>query len=177
VTTVAIARYGAGNVRSVELAFTRLGAEMVDDLAAADLSVLPGVGSARSAMEGLGAAADILRERVASGRAVLGICLGAQIALDESDEDGGTRGLGLVPGRAVRLRDARVPRIGWAAVEPGGETYWFAHSYACETDAVVARSEGHAAIIASGSFTGVQFHPEKSGRAGARFLESCLSRV
>ena len=176
-TTVAIARYGAGNVRSVELAFTRLGAEMVDDLAAADLSVLPGVGSARSAMEGLGAAADILRERVASGRAVLGICLGAQIALDESDEDGGTRGLGLVPGRAVRLRDARVPRIGWAAVEPGGETYWFAHSYACETDAVVARSEGHAAIIASGSFTGVQFHPEKSGRAGARFLESCLSRV
>ena len=176
-TTVAIARYGAGNVRSVELAFTRLGAELVDDLAAADLAVLPGVGSARSAMEGLGAAADILRERVASGRAVLGICLGAQIALDESEEDGGTPGLGLVSGRAVRLRDERVPRIGWAAVDPGGETYWFAHSYACETDAVIARSEGHAAIIESGSFTGVQFHPEKSGRAGARFLESCLSRV
>jgi glutamine amidotransferase len=177
VTTVAIARYGAGNVRSVELAFARLGAELVDDLAAADLAVLPGVGSARSAMEGLGAAADVLRERVASGRAVLGICLGAQIALDESEEDGGTPGLGLVPGRAVRLQDERVPRIGWAAVDPGGETYWFAHSYACETDAVVARSEGHAAIIESGSFTGVQFHPEKSGRAGARFLESCLSRV
>jgi len=177
VTTVAIARYGAGNVRSVGLAFARLGAEMIDDLAAADLAVLPGVGSARSAMEGLGAAADVLRERVASGRAVLGICLGAQIALDESEEDGGTPGLGLVSGRAVRLRDERVPRIGWAAVDPGGETYWFAHSYACETDAVVARSEGHAAIIESGSFTGVQFHPEKSGRAGARFLESCLSRV
>ena len=176
-TTVAIARYGAGNVRSVELAFARLGAELVDDLAAADLAVLPGVGSARSAMEGLGAAADILRERVAAGRAVLGICLGAQIALDESEEDGGTPGLGLVSGRAVRLRDERVPRIGWAAVDPGGETYWFAHSYACETDAVIARSEGHAAIIESGSFTGVQFHPEKSGRAGARFLESCLSRV
>jgi len=177
VTTVAIARYGAGNVRSVELAFARLGADMVDDLAAADLAVLPGVGSARSAMEGLGAAADVLRERVAAGRAVLGICLGAQIALDESEEDGGTPGLGLVSGRAVRLRDERVPRIGWAAVDPGGETYWFAHSYACETDAVVARSEGHAAIIESGSFTGVQFHPEKSGPAGARFLESCLSRV
>ena len=176
-TTVAIARYGAGNVRSVELAFTRLGAELVDDLAAADLAVLPGVGSARSAMEGLGAAADVLQERVASGRAVLGICLGAQIALDESEEDGGTPGLGLVSGRAVRLRDERVPRIGWAVVDPGGETYWFAHSYACESDAVVATSEGHAAIIESGSFTGVQFHPEKSGRAGARFLESCLSRV
>jgi imidazole glycerol-phosphate synthase subunit HisH len=175
VTTVAIARYGAGNVRSVELAFARLGAELVDDLGGADLAVLPGVGSARSAMEGLGAAADVLRARVASGRVVLGICLGAQIALDESEEDGGTPCLGLVSGRAVRLGDERVPRIGWAPIEPGGETYWFAHSYACETDAVVARSEGHAAIIKSGSFTGVQFHPEKSGRAGARFLERCLS--
>lgn len=174
---VAIAAYGAGNVRSVELAFRRLGVEITDDLAGADLAVLPGVGSARSAMEGLGAAADVLRERFVSGRAVLGICLGAQIALDESEEDGGTPGLGLVPGRAVRLRDERVPRIGWARVEPGGETYWFAHSYACLTDAVVARSEGHAAILEWGSFTGVQFHPEKSGIAGARFLESCLSRV
>jgi glutamine amidotransferase len=175
VTTVAIARYGAGNVRSVELALRRLGAELVDDLATADLAVLPGVGSARSAMDGLGTAADVLRERVANGRAVLGICLGAQIALDESEEDGGTPCLGLVPGRAVRLQDERVPRIGWAPVEPSGETYWFAHSYACETDAVVARSEGHAAIIEFGSFIGVQFHPEKSGAAGARFLERCLS--
>ena len=174
-TTVAIARYGAGNVRSVELAFLRLGATMTDDLAGADLAVLPGVGSARSAMEGLGAAADVLRERHASGRAILGICLGAQIALDESEEDGGTPCLGLVPGRAVRLRDERVPRIGWAPIEPSGDVYWFAHSYACETDAVIARSEGHAAIIESGSFTGVQFHPEKSGPAGARFLERCLS--
>lgn len=174
---VAVARYGAGNVRSVELAFLRLGAELTDDLAGADLAVLPGVGSARSAMEGLGDAADVLRARVADGRAVLGICLGAQIALDESEEDGGTAGLGLVPGRAVRLQAERVPRIGWASVDPGGETYWFAHSYACETDATVATSEGHAAIIESGSFLGVQFHPEKSGAAGARFLESCLSRA
>ncbi len=173
---VAVARYGAGNVRSVELAFLRLGADLTDDLVEADLAVLPGVGSARSAMEGLGAAADVLRARVAADRPVLGICLGAQIALDESEEDGGTVGLGLVPGRAVRLQAERVPRIGWAQVEPGGETYWFAHSYACETKATVATSEGHAAIIESGAFLGVQFHPEKSGAAGARFLEQCLSR-
>jgi glutamine amidotransferase len=70
-----------------------------------------------------------------------------------------------------------VPRIGWAPVDPGGEEFYFAHSYAAETPAAVATSEGIAAVAVSGSFTGVQFHPEKSGRAGARFLERCLSRV
>ena len=176
-TTVAIARYGAGNVRSVELALRRLGAEIVDDLAGADLAGLPGVGSARSAMEGLGAAADLLRARHRAGRPILGICLGLQLALDESEEDGGVAGLGLVPGRATRLHGERVPRIGWATVEPGGEAYWFAHSYEAQTGATVATSEGHAAVVEHGSFTGVQFHPEKSGAAGARFLERCLSRA
>jgi glutamine amidotransferase len=174
---VAIARYGAGNVRSVELALQRLGAEVTDDLAGADLTILPGVGSARSAMEGLGDSADVLRERHAAGKPILGICLGLQLALDESEEDGGVAGLGIVPGRAVRLQSPRVPRIGWAHVEPDGEAFWFAHSYEAQTDATVATSEGHAAIVEHGSFTGVQFHPEKSGAAGARFLQRCLSRA
>jgi imidazole glycerol phosphate synthase glutamine amidotransferase subunit len=177
VTTVAIARYGAGNVRSVELALRRLDAELVDDLEGADLAVLPGVGSARSAMDGLGDAVDVLRARHASGRPILGICLGLQLALDESEEDGGVEGLGLVRGRAVRLEAERVPRIGWATVDPGGDAYWFAHSYEAVTDATVATSEGHAAIVEHGAFTGVQFHPEKSGAAGLRFLERCLSRA
>lgn len=174
---VAIARYGAGNVRSVELALRRLGVETTGDLAGAGLAILPGVGSARSAMDGLGDAAAVLRERHAAGRPILGICLGLQLALDETEEDGGVAGLGLVPGRAVRLRAPRVPRIGWATVEPGGCAYWFAHSYEAVTDATVATSEGHAAIVEHGSFVGVQFHPEKSGAAGARFLERCLSRA
>jgi len=174
---VAICRYGAGNVRSVELALQRLGADIVEDVAGADLAILPGVGSARSAMEGLGASVDLLRERHAAGRPILGICLGLQLALDESEEDGGVAGLGIVPGRAVRLRGERVPRIGWAEVEPSGEAYWFAHSYEARTEATVATSEGLSAIVEHGSFTGVQFHPEKSGAAGARFLERCLSRV
>jgi glutamine amidotransferase len=174
--SVAICRYGAGNVRSVELAFTRLGAQLVDDVEAADLAVLPGVGSARTAMAGLRERGldEVLRART---KPTLGICLGLQLALEHSEEDGGVDGLALAPGRAVRVRAERVPRIGWAAVEPEGEAYWFAHSYVAESPATTATSEGLTAIVEHGTFTGVQFHPEKSGAAGARFLERCLSRA
>jgi imidazole glycerol phosphate synthase glutamine amidotransferase subunit len=179
---VGIAEYGAGNVRSVALAFERLGAEVDREVAGADLAVLPGVGSARAAMDGLRERGldEALRERVAEGRPVLGICLGLQLALDESEEDGGVDGLGLLPGRALRLRDGRVPRIGWAQVDDG-DAFYFAHSYAAETPAATAWSEGVVAEARAGAFVGVQFHPEKSGAAGARYLagvlESCLSRV
>jgi imidazole glycerol phosphate synthase glutamine amidotransferase subunit len=174
--TVAICRYGAGNVRSVELALQRLGAELTDDVENADVAILPGVGSALTAMAGLRERGldEVLRART---KPTLGICLGLQLALESSEEDGGVEGLGLVPGRAVRLRDGRVPRIGWAHVEPEGEAYWFAHSYVAESPATTATSEGLAAIVEHGNFTGVQFHPEKSGAAGARFLERCLSRA
>ena len=181
---VAVCAYGAGNVRSVVAAFRRLGADAAvtaspAEVAAADLAVLPGVGSAASAMDGLRERGldAALCERVAAHRATLGICLGLQLALEESEEDGGVTGLGILPGRARRLRDGRVPRIGWATIEPGGETFYFAHSYAAETSAVTARSEGVVAVAEAGSFLGVQFHPEKSGAAGVRFLERCLSRV
>jgi imidazole glycerol phosphate synthase glutamine amidotransferase subunit len=177
---VVICEYGAGNVRSVALAFERLGAQVGGDVATADLVVLPGVGSAAAAREGLRERGldELLRDRVAEGKPVLGICLGLQLALDESEEDGGVEGLGIVPGRAVWLREGRVPRIGWAGVEPLGEAFYFAHSYAARTPAAVATSEGVVAVVEHGSFTGVQFHPEKSGAAGARFLEAlCHSRV
>jgi glutamine amidotransferase len=124
---------------------------------------------------------EALRSRVAAERPTLGICLGLQLALEESEEDGGVPGLGLLPGRATRLREGRVPRIGWALVEPWGDPYYFAHSFAAETPTATATSEGVVAAAESGSFLGVQFHPEKSGPAGARFLErrlaQCLSRV
>jgi imidazole glycerol phosphate synthase glutamine amidotransferase subunit len=180
---VAIAAYGAGNVRSVEFALRRLGAEPElvhepDALLAAELAILPGVGSAGTAMAGLSARGldEALRQRLREGRPILGICLGLQLALDETEEDGGVAGLGLVPGRAVRLREGRVPRIGWAVVEPGDEAFWFAHSYAAETTATTATSERLTAVVEQGSFLGVQFHPEKSGPAGARFLRGVLER-
>ena len=86
-------------------------------------------------------------------------------------------GSGSCPAGRCASREGRVPRIGWAEVEPSGEAFYFAHSYAAETPAATACSEGIVAIAEAGSFLGVQFHPEKSGAAGARFLERCLSRA
>jgi imidazole glycerol-phosphate synthase subunit HisH len=183
--TVAVCDYGAGNVRSVLSALGRLGVDAIltsdpGAVQAADVALLPGVGSARTAMaelERTGVAAA-LRER--RGRTV-GICLGLQLALEWSDEDGGVPGLGLLPGRAVRLADGRVPRIGWAEVEQVAQshkvsstTYWFAHSYAAETPAATAVSEGVVAEARHDAFIGCQFHPERSGPAGLRYLERCL---
>lgn len=174
---VAICEYGAGNVRSVEVALRRLGVTLTGDVASADLAVLPGVGSARSALGGLRASGHdaALRARIAAGQPVLGICLGLQIALEWSDEDGGVEGLGLLPGRTERLETGRIPRIGWAEVDGRG-TFYFAHSYAASTPCATAWSEGVVAEVRSGSFVGCQFHPEKSGALGAAYLESvCLS--
>ncbi len=173
---VAICGYGAGNVRSVEIAFRRLGAGLTDDVAAADLAVLPGVGSARAAMAGLRERGHdlALRERFDAGRPIFGICLGLQLALEWTEEDGGVDGLGLVPGRSLRLRKGRVPRMGWAEVDDRG-AFYFAHSYAAETPHATAWSEGVVAEARSGSFLGCQFHPEKSGALGAFYLEEALS--
>jgi imidazole glycerol phosphate synthase glutamine amidotransferase subunit len=173
---VAICGYGAGNVRSVEIAFRRLGARITTDVARAGLAVLPGVGSARAAMAGLRERGHdlALRERFDEGRPILGICLGLQLALDWTEEDGGVDGLGLVPGRAARLQEGRVPRMGWADVGERG-TFYFAHSYAAETPHATAWSEGIVAEARFGSFFGCQFHPEKSGALGATYLEEALS--
>lgn len=181
---VVIVDYGAGNTRSVRAALSHLGRTSYVSAAPilirdAPLVVLPGVGSARSAMahlEQTGAAAA-LRERFVAGQAILGICLGMQLALQTSEEDGGVEGLGLLEGRVRRLDTARTPRLGWARVEPWGEAFYFAHSFVVESPDVVATSEQLVAAVRRGSFLGVQFHPEKSAAAGLDFLETCLSRV
>lgn len=175
---IAICEYGAGNVRSVEIALRRLGAEIIDDVHGADLAVLPGVGSARTAMNGLRERGhDVaLRERLASSRPVLGICLGLQLALEETDEDGGVEGLALLPGRATRLQEGRVPRMGWADVDDRG-AFYFAHSYAAETPCATAWSEGVVAEARAGAFIGCQFHPEKSGALGAEYLAAVLEEA
>ncbi len=179
---VVVIDYGAGNTRSVRAALTRLGLTTTlsadpNAIADAERVVLPGVGSARAAMAHLNAtgAAQSLRDRFQANGMILGICLGLQLACEHSEEDGGVDTLGLVAGTVRRLRTDRVPRLGWARVEPWGESYYFAHGYSCDSPSTVATSEGACAAIRSGSFTGVQFHPEKSGPAGLNFLATCLT--
>ncbi|MGH9303909.1 MAG: imidazole glycerol phosphate synthase subunit HisH [Acidimicrobiales bacterium] len=179
--SVAVCDYGAGNIRSVIVALRRLGSEVTvtadpGTILRERLAVLPGVGSARSAMTALRERGidQALRERTATGRRTLGICLGLQLAMEWSDEDGGVECLGILPGRMTRIAAERVPRMGWARVEPWGEAYYFAHSYAAETSAVLAVSEGLTAAAGNEVFTGLQFHPEKSGPAGGRLLRHWL---
>jgi glutamine amidotransferase len=182
VSIVAICDYGAGNTRSVTAGLLRAGATCAltsdpEVIESAAQVVLPGVGSARSAMEHLTAtgAADALRRRHDAGRAIIGICLGMQLALEHSEEDDGVATLGLVEGTVRRLDVERVPRLGWSLVEPWGEAFYFAHSYWCDSPAATATSDGLTAVVESKGFIGVQFHPEKSGPAGERWLASCLT--
>jgi glutamine amidotransferase len=184
VSDVVVVDYGAGNTRSVRAALEHIGlsSDVTSDperVRSTELLVLPGVGSARSAMTHLNetGVAQALRERYTNGRPILGICLGLQLSMESSDEDGGVEGLGLLRGRVRRIESERVPRLGWAEVEPWGEAFYFAHSFAAESPDVVATSDGVAAVVQRDAFTGVQFHPEKSGAAGLRFLERCLTRA
>jgi imidazole glycerol-phosphate synthase subunit HisH len=184
VSDVVVVDYGAGNTRSVRAALTHLGVASVVTsepamITESDMVILPGVGSARSAMEHLNStgAAQALRDRFEAGSSILGICLGMQLALEHSDEDGGVDGIGLLPGAVHVLTEGRVPRLGWATVDPWGDAYYFAHSYAVVSPDGVATSEGVTVAVERGSFLGVQFHPEKSGSAGLAFLERCLSPV
>ncbi len=182
--SVVVVDYGAGNTRSVRAALSHLGQESVVTsnvraIQDAEFVVLPGVGSARTAMAHLNetGAANALRQRFDDGGTTLGICLGMQLALEHSEEDGGVDGLGLLAGEVVRLREGRVPRLGWSVVEPWGHAYYFAHSYAAKSEFGVASVDGITVAVRHGSFLGVQFHPEKSGLAGLAFLEQCLSRA
>jgi glutamine amidotransferase len=120
-------------------------------------------------------ASDALRQRFSEGRATLGICLGMQLAMESSEEDGGVDGLGLLKGDVVRLQEGRVPRLGWSIVEPWGDAYYFAHSYAVRSVDAVASVDDVTVAVRRDSFLGVQFHPEKSGPAGLAFLDQCLS--
>jgi imidazole glycerol-phosphate synthase subunit HisH len=192
---VVLADYGAGNLRSLCSGLERAGAQPVvsADPAKAErapLAVVAGVGNTGAAARGLEqrGLADALLARARSGRPVLGICVGMQLLFGESEEGGS--GLELLPGRVERLRAARVPHMGWNELRVtapsrllerlDGEHVYFAHSYACAPDAAIAVAEVEhggpvVAAVEHGSVAGVQFHPERSGPAGARALRNALA--
>ncbi len=183
-----------GNTRSVALAFERLDATVTlssnpSVVEQAARVVLPGVGAAGVAMQRLRQCGldRVLRSRT---RATLGICLGMQLMFDESEEDGGTALLGLLPGTVYALRPSPgfpVPHMGWSALkanstdmglDPGAHVY-FAHSFVCPDGPATAAcaTYGDASIpaaVRSGAWWGAQFHPERSSVAGSRFLQAFL---
>lgn len=192
---VVLADYGAGNVRSVCAALERAGARPVvsadpAEVREAPLAVVAGVGHLGSAARELErrGLAEALRERAAGSRPLLGICVGMQLLFEASEEGG--EGLALLRGGVRRLRARRVPHIGWnelvltraSALLDGldGRDLYFAHGFACEpTEPVVAAETDHegpvVAAVERGALAGVQFHPERSGAAGARVLRNALA--
>jgi glutamine amidotransferase len=193
---VVLADYGAGNLRSVTSALQRAGAEPTITIDAetvrdSPLAVIAGVGHVESAARGLAANGldEAIRHRVAAGRPVLGICVGMQLLFGASDEGGS--GLELLAGPVCRVRAKTVPHMGWNTLEVtepsilmeglDGEDVYFAHSFAVEpvdNGVVVAVADHDGRIVAAveeGAIAGVQFHPERSARAGARLLENAVS--
>ena len=191
--TLAIVDVGCGNIGSVGIAFERLGLQPLitadpSEIASADRVVLPGVGAAGFAMEQIEALG--LRDVLTSlEQPVLGICLGMQLLFDRSDEED-VRCLGIIPGEVRRLvpdRTMPVPHMGWSRLtvaSPGlglrdGDYVYFAHSYACDDGphSIATAQYGRPipAAVKRGNYHGAQFHPERSGEAGARFLESFLA--
>ncbi|HSP20545.1 MAG TPA: imidazole glycerol phosphate synthase subunit HisH [Myxococcaceae bacterium] len=185
-----------GNVHSLLKALAAAGGEprleaRPEACLDAPMLVLPGVGAYPAASTLLSEAREAVRERLLAGAPALGICLGMQLFLDGSDEGPGP-GLGVVPGRVVRLEAPRVPHMGWNQVEgedplltrSGLRTAYYAHSFVCRpVDARVVRATTeHAgvtfpAMIRARGLVGVQFHPEKSGAPGLAFLAAVLEEV
>lgn len=183
---IGVIDYGAGNLRSVANALDRLGFEYEvcdrpEAVVAADRVILPGVGHFGAAARSLASTGidRALRVTAGDGVPVLGICLGMQLLLESSDEAEGVPGLGILPGRNVRLQARRVPHMGWNRVRwpYWEEYYYFAHGFAARTTpvhvvaTVDVEGETVPAAIGRGKVLGVQFHPEKSGDRGLGLLE------
>ncbi len=193
--SLAIIDYGVGNLRSVEKAFAATGVEAIitsdaEELKRASRLVLPGVGAFAACMNALKehGLVELVRERVADGVFLLGVCVGMQLLFEESDEFGRTEGLGFLRGRVRRFSDDLVvPHVGWNQIRQrrrsplfdgvADEAFcYFVHSYFCEPadeSVVVGETEygvNYASVVARGNICGVQFHPEKSQAVGLKIL-------
>jgi glutamine amidotransferase len=207
---VLIVDYGAGNLRSVARCVAHLGYEPVISVEARALDdaravIVPGVGAAADTMRHLKEAGLVepLRQYIDSGRHFLGVCMGQQALLSESEEGGGQQLLDVIPGRVQRFPSGlqtglKVPHMGWNQVwqripHPvfdgiaDGANFYFVHSYypnPQDRDVVIGETEyglRFASVLARGNLVATQFHPEKSGDDGLRFygnfLQMAFSKV
>ncbi|MBQ1415391.1 MAG: imidazole glycerol phosphate synthase subunit HisH [Lachnospiraceae bacterium] len=196
---IAIIDYDAGNMKSVEKALQAMGQENIvtsdpDTILSADRVILPGVGAFGAAMASIRERGleEVIRKVCAQGTPFLGICLGLQLMFEESEEDPGVRGLGLLPGKIRRIPDApglKIPHMGWNSLQvtPGSRLMagleeepfvYFVHSYYLHADDpsdVAAKTfyscEIHAAVEHENIFA-CQFHPEKSSETGLHILKN-----
>ena len=204
---IAIIDYGAGNLASVKKAFDHIGAESVitsdrDLVLNADGVILPGVGAIGFAMEALKSKEldSVVKEVCANGTPFMGICLGMQMLLDESEEsfgdDRNVKGLGIIPGIVRRFptdlieKGMKIPQIGWNQLEnvkgsllTEKDFVYFVHSYYCdlrnEEDCAAVTDYGisYCSAIERGNIYACQFHPEKSGEVGLNILRKFVRRV
>lgn len=203
-TKLVVLDYGSGNLRSAQRALERVGAqvEVTADRGAAmaaDGLVVPGVGAFEACMTGLRAVGGekIIAERVAVGRPVLGVCVGMQILFSRGVEFGvETAGCGQWPGSVVRLDAPVIPHMGWNVVDAPAESvlfrgmdpatrFYFVHSYAAQQwegdpAAALTWASHHVPFLAAveaGPLSATQFHPEKSGDAGAELLSNWIGAL
>ncbi|MCW0216545.1 MAG: imidazole glycerol phosphate synthase subunit HisH [Pseudonocardia sp.] len=206
---IVVLDYGSGNLRSVERALGRVGADVVvtsdfDAACEADGLVVPGVGAFAHCMQGLNEVRgpQIIGRRLAGGRPVLGICVGMQVLFDRGVEFGDeTDGCGQWPGTVERLKADVLPHMGWNTVTaaPGSTLFngldadtrfYFVHSFAVrrwelEESHIIRpplvtwahHGEDFVAAVENGPLAATQFHPEKSGDAGATILQNWLRDV
>jgi len=193
--------YGAGNLTSVKLALDSVGAPAAVTASAARVLkagriIFPGVGAAGSAMSTLRklGLVDAIRTVIHRGTPFLGICVGTQILLDHSEEDGGVECLGIIPGSVKKFRpvdkSAKIPQMGWNRVEftcrhpvlngiGNNREFYFLHSYypsPASADHIIGRTDFagvvYASFLGKGSCIATQFHPERSGKFGIKLLSN-----
>ena len=188
-----IINYGAGNIKSIQFAFKRMGIDAVlsnnpEKILAADKIIFPGVGEASTAMKMLKESGlDTLIPKLK--QPVLGICLGMQL-LCEFTEEGNTKGLGIFNTQVKRFsNDVKVPQMGWNVIKDlkselfkgikENEYMYLVHSYYAEhCEQTIAKTDygiNYASALQHDNFYGVQFHPEKSSLAGAKILENFIN--
>ncbi len=196
---ITIVDYGAGNLRSVANAIARLGYEAKitnrpDDVLAARVVVLPGVGAAADTMQNLEALGmvEAISHFIAEGRPFFGVCIGLQILFTGTEEGGGHKCLGVIPGQVRKLPPRlKIPHMGWNQVKqktvhpifegiPDEANFYFVHSYYAEPDdsSLVAGETEYGipfcSIVARGNLVATQFHPEKSGEFGLKMYDNFI---